>query len=380
MKREKKAVFGALLLGLCLLGACGEKTGYPLPTKALKPTQPLRIGGTPEPTAVPTPDLTVTLTPEAAQVPTSVPVTGPVLRPTATPTPPLAKGLNLRLIGDAVIEVDRLSCWEDPGVWAFDTKEGGLSDKIRISGTVDTGKCGRYVLYYTVENGAGTVVTKERTVLVRMNKEDVEQAEAAGKVVYLTFDDGPSEHTDRLLRILEKYQVQATFFLCGTSRLKKQLAAGHAIGAHSATHDYSIYATDEKYFDDLNRIREKIYTAAGYSTWLVRFPGGSSNKVSRQYRKGAMTALTRLVEEAGYTYYDWNVSSGDAERVEDPEEIKQNVINGIKGQQVAVVLMHDSRSYTVDAVEDILLWGQENGYVFLPLTRYSRVVQHQVNN
>lgn len=287
------------------------------------------------------------------------------------------------LTGNPVVEIDRCEEWVEPGVTAFDTNEGDLSGSVVMNGSVDTQTVGRYVLTYSVENAAGEKVTKERSVFVRYNREDIEGFEAAGKVIYMTFDDGPSNYTLKLLSILEKYNVKATFFLCNTARLeyaKQELEAGHTIAAHTNSHDYSIYKSDVAYFDDLNKIRKHIFDKTGYMPTMLRFPGGSSNTVSRQYRKGAMTTLTGLVEEAGYIYQDWNVSSGDAGKTKDSKEVAQNVIKGVKGQKVAVVLCHDIHSYTVEAIEEILVWGLENGYTFLPLTKYSRIVHHGINN
>ena len=133
--------------------------------------------------------------------------------PTATPTPTPAAGLNLMLTGNPVVEIDRCEEWVEPGVTPFDTNEGDLSGSVVMSGSVDTQTVGRYVLTYSVENAAGERVTKERSVFVRYNREDIEGFEAAGKVIYMTFDDGPSNYTLKLLSILEKYNVKATFFI-----------------------------------------------------------------------------------------------------------------------------------------------------------------------
>ena len=112
---------------------------------------------------------------------------------------------------------------------------------------------------------------------------------------------------------------------------------------------------------------------------MIRFPGGSSNTVSR-INPGIMTRLVQAVTDAGYQYYDWNVSSGDAGLTTDTDVVYQNVIDGIRSHNVSIVLQHDSKGYSVDAVERIIQWGLANGYTFLPLTPSSPKAHHRLNN
>ena len=205
-----------------------------------------------------------------------------------------------------------------------------------------------------------------------------------GKVIYLTFDDGPSKYTLQLLEVLEKYNVKATFFIVGNAGvgyLDEIAAGGHSIGIHSMTHVYSeIYASDEAYFKDLYATQQLIYERTGILTTLMRFPGGSSNKVSIKHNKGIMTRLTAAVEAQGFQYFDWNVSSGDAGGTTKTEEVFQNVINGVKHRDISVVLQHDIKGYSVAAVEQIIQWGLANGYTFLPLEPSSPVCHSKINN
>ena len=163
--------------------------------------------------------------------------------------------------------------------------------------------------------------------------------------------------------------------------IAKEAAAGHTVAIHSASHNYQqIYSSVDAYFDDLNEMSDIIYSQTGSRPTLVRFPGGSSNSVSRKYCKGIMTELAKDVTDQGYKYYDWNVSSGDAGETTSTSEVYQNVINGIKSHNVSVVLQHDIKSFSVDAVESIIQWGLANGYTFLPLTTSSPDVHHGINN
>lgn len=141
----------------------------------------------------------------------------------------------------------------------------------------------------------------------------------SNKTIYLTFDDGPSPRTPEVLKILRDNGVKATFFVTHISGksshyMKDIVAEGHTIALHSYTHDYDkIYASEEAYFADLQQISDLVYSETGVRTNLIRFPGGSSNIVSR-FNPGIMTRLTQQVTDKGYVYFDWNVVSGDANR------------------------------------------------------------------
>ena len=112
----------------------------------------------------------------------------------------------------------------------------------------------------------------------------------------------------------------------------------------------------------------------------MRFPGGSSNEVSRRTCVGIMTYLTGAVQAAGFQYFDWNVYSGDAGSTTDTAQVAQNVIQGIQEQPVSLVLQHDIHRYSVDAVETILKFGTQNGYRFLALDMSSPAFHHDLNN
>ena len=205
-----------------------------------------------------------------------------------------------------------------------------------------------------------------------------------GGVIYLTFDDGPGSQTARLLEILKKYDAKATFFVVNTpfaSTISQIAADGHALAMHTATHDFSrVYSSEKAYFEDLEKIESIIEEYAGYRPRILRFPGGGSNTVSKKYCKGIMTSLTQQVKEKGYLYYDWNVDSDDAGSARTPEEVFRNVVEGCSTRKSSIVLMHDIKSYTIDAIEDILIWGQANGYTFEALTEDVPEIHHTVRN
>ncbi len=292
---------------------------------------------------------------------------------------------KLTLKGDKKVTISAGMEWSDPGCTASDNVDGNLTSKIKVSGSVITYRAGTYELVYEVTDSHGNKSTLKRTVVVEPLKRP-EVVDPGEKVIYLTFDDGPSKYTTKLLGILEKYDVNATFFVVKTvdvALLKDIADAGHAIGMHSVSHDYNkIYKSDEAFLNDLYAMQDIIFQYTGQRPTLMRFPGGSSNRVSLEINKGIMTRLTKQVQDLGFTYVDWNTSSGDAGETKNTDKIAQNVISGIKknGKKPSVVLQHDIYGYSVNAVEQIIVWGLANGYTFKVLDETSPVCHHKVMN
>lgn len=293
---------------------------------------------------------------------------------------PIAPELTLK--GSTSITLNAGQRYSEPGYSAIDNCDGDMTEQVEITGGVDIYRSGTYTLTYTVTDSYGNTATATRTVTV-VPKPQIDQVTPDGKIIYLTFDDGPSKHTKRLLEVLDEYNVKATFFVVNTKYidvLKDIAAAGHAIGIHSATHTYKeIYASEEAYFNDLEKMKQIIYDQTGIDTTLLRFPGGSSNTVSN-FNPGIMSRLTQAVQDMGYQYFDWNVTSGDAGDTTSTEQVYQNVINGVGKKNVSIVLQHDSHGFSVDAVERIIAWGIAHGYTFLPLDATSPTCHHGVRN
>ncbi|HHW45455.1 MAG TPA: polysaccharide deacetylase [Clostridiales bacterium] len=204
---------------------------------------------------------------------------------------------------------------------------------------------------------------------------------------YLTFDDGPSDNTYKILDILKENQVKATFFVVGTSKLeyiKRIHEEGHAIGLHSDTHSYAaIYSSEEAFFNDLNSLAGKVEQIIGFRPDIIRFPGGSSNTISRKYQNGIMSKLTNSVTQMGLRYFDWNVDSGDAASNSVPARvIINNIKSGVSGKGDICILMHDSGSKrtTVEALPAIIDYLKSLGYIFDVLSQNSGVFQHNVLN
>ena len=197
------------------------------------------------------------------------------------------------------------------------------------------------------------------------------------KWVCLTFDDGPSKTTPDVLAALNAAGVKATFFVVATGYNEKYLpliaeaaAAGHQIAFHSASHEYSdIYQSPDAYWKDIALLQERIspYIQTDGIHYL-RFPGGSTNTVSRRYGgKGVMSELKAQAEEKGYTYVDWNVCAEDAVGGKpSANTIYRNVVRETGEQTQCIVLMHDSATTrtTAEALPDIIQWYKDQGFAF----------------
>ncbi|MBD5484495.1 MAG: polysaccharide deacetylase, partial [Lachnospiraceae bacterium] len=183
----------------------------------------------------------------------------------------------------------------------------------------------------------------ERT---RIDGEDQSEENTGIRKVYLTFDDGPSSNTNRILDILAEYDVKATFFVVGKEEegyqalYKRIVDEGHTLAMHSYSHKYNeIYQSLESYSADLSKLQEFLYDTTGVWCRYCRFPGGSSNTVSRV----DMHELIAYLDEQDMSYFDWNISSGDAMSSSiSPEEIIRNCTAKLKNYDEAIILMHDA--------------------------------------
>lgn len=189
--------------------------------------------------------------------------------------------------------------------------------------------------------------------------------------IYLTFDDGPSSNTWDILRILDQYDIKATFFFCGgydsgTQELMKAVAdGGHTIGIHSISHDYEkIYESVESYLEDFYDTYNCVYEATGIKPRYFRFPGGSINNYNRFVYMQIIAEMTRR----GFVYYDWNVSGEDAVHGATWSSIYDNIITGINNNTSdrAIVLLHDAadKQNTVYVLEDVIEKLLDDGYHF----------------
>ncbi len=275
--------------------------------------------------------------------------------------------------------------YSEPGYQAVDALDGDITDKVSVSGNVDVNTVGTYELTYTVADAAGNQSSVIRVVKVQ-NAYSFPSVPPGDRVIYLTFDDGPGPYTQRLLDILDQYGVKATFFVTNMRSdyqymIGEEARRGHTVAIHSLTHNYSqIYSSVDSFIWDMNAMNDIITAQTGAPSSILRFPGGASNTVSRHYCSGVMSSLVNEVQSRGIQYCDWNVSSGDAGGTTSTQQVVQNVINGCSRQNVAIVLQHDIKGFSVDAVGQIIEWGLANGYTFKAMDETTPMVHQGVNN
>ena len=286
---------------------------------------------------------------------------------------------EIKLIGPEVIYLEENEHYEELGFEATDNNDGNITEKVKVKGIVED-KRGNYQLEYTASDKAGNKVTATRIVRV------VKKVNPNLKTIYLTFDDGPSLVTPKILDILKEENVKATFFVVKKNPefnqyIKRAHDEGHTIALHSATHDYKyIYTSMENYFTDLKTVADYTLSITGENASIIRFPGGSSNTVS-SFTPKIMTNLSTEVVKRGYEYFDWNIDSGDTGRI-GSKAIVKNVTSNLKNHHTYVVLMHDygANEQTADALKEIIHYGKDNGYQFDRITMDTPVVHHGINN
>lgn len=222
----------------------------------------------------------------------------------------------------------------------------------------------------------------------------VPQAIPTGKVAYLTFDDGPSPVTTKILDILKKENVKATFFVVGRNVkgrekiLQRALAEGHTIGGHTYSHNYqTIYKSSSAFLKDLELGNKMIADAIGVEPTVFRYPGGSTNTVSLKYQdpalyskaKPVMSVIKSEMNQKGYHFVDWNVSNGDASSNHyTAASALQLVKEQVKKKQQVVILMHDAtpKLPTVEALPAVIAFLKQQGYSFQTLSPDIPTVAH----
>ena len=194
------------------------------------------------------------------------------------------------------------------------------------------------------------------------------------KKCYLTFDDGPSSVTPKILDVLEKYKVKATFFVTGdrviaNPEIAKQIAkGGHTIGNHSYSHQYdSVYGSPSGFEREVAKCKKAIDDALGqsYDNLVFRFPGGYDSLSDESLKASYRNILGKI----GYKYIDWSCLTGDSNTTEPTAEYLMDTLKSTIGSSVTgdiVVLMHDSptKEITAKTLPKIIEYLYENGYEF----------------
>ncbi len=284
---------------------------------------------------------------------------------------------TITLNGDNNIFLGLNESYVEENITVNDNCDGDLTNEIKTINNIDNTKVGDYTVTYKVKDKSNNESLITRTVKVRENLKP--------NTIYLTFDDGPRDGTtDAILDILKEKGVKATFFVTtngSDSLIERIVNEGHSIGIHTASHKYDIiYASVDNYFNDLELVRQRIYNLTGVETNLIRFPGGSSNTISKKYSEGIMSTLTREVINKGYQYYDWNLDSGDASFATNPHKLYNSVVNNLSHDKYNIILMHDTKTYTRDALSKIIDYCLSNGYSFDTLDMNKMPLRQKVNN
>lgn len=210
--------------------------------------------------------------------------------------------------------------------------------------------------------------------------QELSATEVEDNTAYLTFDDGPSENTDKILDTLAQKGVKATFFVTGKTdeanlaRMRRMVEEGHTIGMHTYSHNYEkIYASVEDFLADMYQIFSLVRETTGVTPTCFRFPGGSLNSYNMAVYREIMAEMLRR----GFVPYDWNVSSGDASGTDyKPTQLTANVLKGSEGCNRAIILMHDSsvKVSTAAAVGDMIDGLRNMGFTFNHLTYQTKPI------
>ena len=199
--------------------------------------------------------------------------------------------------------------------------------------------------------------------------------------VYLTFNSVPGDNTNDILDVLAQHDVKATFFVVGSDAegsaevYQRIVNEGHTIGMHSYSNQYSlIYSSTNAFKEDYVKLSDYLYELTGTRSKFYRFPGGSGNEISNVN----MAEFVHILNQEQITYFDWNVSAGDAANSYTVEDVQKNVLDGVAKYKTSVVLLHDgeNKSTTVDALGSLIQTLKSQGAVILPIDENTNVIQY----
>lgn len=285
-------------------------------------------------------------------------------------------GPKITLKGSKIIKLTNIDKFEEPGYEAIDNYDGDVTADVKTELIKETNNL--YSMRYRVMDSTGNLGEAIRKISIDPG------------TIYLTFDDGPSENvTPQILKILKENNVNATFFVVEFNDnlkdlIKEELKDGNTVGLHGASHNYAeIYVDIDTLMNNFYEVEKEVSDiAGGYHSKLIRFPGGSSNTVSKKYCEGIMTEASQRVLSEGYQYFDWNVDSGDAGTSKTSEDVYNSVISGLIEGQDNIILMHDfgGAQKTADALQSIIDYCKEKGYTFKAITQSTTPIHHAISN
>ena len=259
--------------------------------------------------------------------------------------------------------------FKDPGYLAYGINGEDLSEKVKIKGEVLCWKVGDYELSYMIMDGKQVVASATR--LVHVLPAELPETIQPHRTIYLTFDDGPCENTELVLDILAKYDIKATFFIiAGRSHylelLPKILAEGHTLGIHCYSHYIEgLYWDEESFFTDFMKAQEVVYQYTGTYAHVSRLPGGSRTAHNLAITlEGRYDELREMIHNMGVRYYDWNVQP---ETYTSTDGVEYLFTHPDEDYDFAIVLQHDTRGYSVLALDKMIQWALKQGYSFAPI-------------
>lgn len=232
------------------------------------------------------------------------------------------------------------------------------------------------------DNGYTEDVAFVEKYLAQQMKGQMPEGADGKKVVYLTFDDGPSETvTPHILDTLKEENVHATFFLVGKAideseanknLVKREFEEGNAIGNHTYSHNYNyLYPKNiinvNNIMADIEKTNQSLKNVLGedFSTRAIRFPGGHMTWAKKDAK--GMEEMDKALADKDYHQVDWNSLSKDAEGPhKNAAQLKQEVINTMGNKQKLIILMHDTygKEETAKALPDVIKYLKEQGYEF----------------
>lgn len=210
-----------------------------------------------------------------------------------------------------------------------------------------------------------------------------DEAMSNKKIAHLTFDDGPSNNTLKLLDILDEYNAKATFFVVykeGFDNVYREIInRGHVLANHTYSHNYTeIYSSADAFIKDVETLDNVLKNITGKEpSKILRFPGGSNTGYMDEH-SNISHAIFKALEERGYTYFDWNVDSADATKMTlDKNSLVKNVLDGSANVHTANILMHDTnvKYTTLEAMPEILEGLKAQNYIFRPLSHDSAAIR-----
>ncbi|MGE7024272.1 polysaccharide deacetylase family protein [Solibacillus cecembensis] len=206
-------------------------------------------------------------------------------------------------------------------------------------------------------------VKKDAVVEEPITKETIAEVKSEGKVVYLTFDDGPSELTGQFLDVLSEHDVLATFFMQGSNlkkehlqeNVKRAVREGHYVGGHSMTHNFKTLYSNNQFVPEMKETLALIHEITGTNPHLVRPPYGSAPGLKNE-------EIRHQLAEGGIKIWDWTIDSNDWRLRGNPAQIIENIKRGTNKDR-EIVLMHEKRQ-TLEALPEIIQFYREQGFEF----------------